>query len=98
MFFIKNNCPICRTGMLGVRRCADGKNFVVMCDECETVWASPEHISLMNALDVSPPKFEVAELGVAVAGGLAEWADHEEIDTRGWAKYVKGEQVTHLIR
>lgn len=98
MFFIKNSCPICQTGILGVRQCADGKNLVVMCDECETVWASPEHISISNALDVSPPKFEVAKLGVFVAGGLSKWADHEEIDTWGWGNYVKGEQFAHLLK
>lgn len=92
MFFIKDSCPVCRTGTLGVRRCADGKSLVVMCDECETVWKSPALISTANALDAAPPNFEVAELNIAIAGGSAEWAGHEEISAKGWGAYVKGEQ------
>lgn len=94
MFFIKNSCPVCQTGILGIRRCADGQNLVVMCDECETVWISPELISASNALDAPPPAFEVAELGIAIAGGSSEWASHEEIAIKGWRKYVAGEQLT----
>lgn len=80
--------------MLGVRRCADGQNLAVMCDECETVWASPELISTSNALDAAPPRFEVAELGVAIAGGSAGWANREEIEAKGWGEYLAGEQPT----
>ena len=92
MFYIKNSCPVCRTGTLGVRRCADGQSLIVMCDECETVWKSPAEISTSNALDAVPPNFDVPDLGVSIAGGSAEWAGHDEICAKGWVKYVTGEQ------
>ncbi len=92
MFFIQDGCPVCRAGVIGIRRCADGHSLVVMCDECETVWASPSLISASNALDAEPPDFAVAELDVAIAGGSAGWAAREEVAAKGWAQYVKGEQ------
>lgn len=92
MFFVQDSCPVCRAGVLGIRRCADGHNLVVMCDECETVWASPSQISASNALDAEPPAFAVQELNVAIAGGSAGWAVGGEVAAKGWAQYVKGDQ------
>jgi hypothetical protein len=92
-FFVEDNCPVCRTGFLGIRCCSDGQTLVVMCDECETIWASPENISRSNALDAEPPMFEVVELGIAIAGGSAKWASCEQITAKGWEMYVKGEQT-----
>jgi hypothetical protein len=92
MFYLQNCCPVCQAGALGIRRCSDGQNLVVMCDECETVWASPESIATSNALDAPPPHFEVVELGVAIAGGSAAWATTAEIGGKGWSEYIKGEQ------
>ena len=92
MLFIKDSCPVCRTGTLGLRRCADGQSFVVMCDECETVWKSPALMSTANALDAVSATFEVVELGVAIAGGSAAWAGPQEIFAKGWGEYVAGMQ------
>jgi hypothetical protein len=94
MFFIKDSCPVCRTGLLGIRRCTDEQNLVVMCDECETVWESPTLISTTNALDAEPPNFEVASLGIAIATGSSGWAGQEEINAKGWSSFVKGEQLS----
>lgn len=92
MYYIKDNCPVCRTGIIGIRRCADGLNMVLMCDECETIWASPKQISTSTALEAVPPNFEVQELGVAIAGGVAAWASHEEVIAIEWGEYIAGEQ------
>ncbi len=91
MYFVKDSCPVCRTGMLGIRRCADGKTLVVMCEECEAVWVSPELISISNALDAAPPTFEVTEIRIAIASGAAGWSNHEEIVAKGWEKHISGE-------
>jgi hypothetical protein len=80
MFFIKDSCPVCRTGLLGIRRC--------------TVWESPTLISTTNALDAEPPNFEVASLGIAIATGSSGWAGQEEINAKGWSSFVKGEQLS----
>ncbi len=92
MLYVQIGCPVCRTGVIGVRRCADGKNLVLMCEECETVWASPDRINSTNALDAEPPGFEVKQLGVAIAGGSAGWATEAETASKGWSKAVKGVQ------
>ncbi|BBB62100.1 hypothetical protein UNDKW_3827 [Undibacterium sp. KW1] len=62
-----------------------------MCEECESVWASPELISISNALDAAPQNFEVAEITVAIAGSAAGWSNHEEIVAKGWEEYISGE-------
>lgn len=92
MFYLNNSCLVCRTGSLGFRRCSDGKSIVVMCDECEAVWDSPNLISTSNVLDAAPPDFEVQGLGVSIAGGSATWANYDEICAKGWRNYVAGEQ------
>jgi hypothetical protein len=92
MLFVSDECPICRTGIIGIRRCADGETLVLLCDECERVWESPRLISKSNALDPEPPEFVVRKLGVSIAGGSAAWATKEEVTAAGWADYVKGTQ------
>ncbi|CAN7744941.1 MULTISPECIES: hypothetical protein [unclassified Variovorax] len=41
MLIVLAECPICRNGLIGIRRCSDGSTLVLMCDECESVWADP---------------------------------------------------------
>ena len=92
MLYVQIGCPVCRTGVIGIRRCADGKSLVLMCEECETVWASPDRLDGANALEAEPPGFTVEQLGVAIAGGSAGWATEAEIASKGWSKAVKGAQ------
>jgi hypothetical protein len=92
MLYVQIGCPVCRAGVIGIRRCADGKSLVLMCDECETVWASPESIDSSNALEAEPPSFVVQQLGVAIAGGAAGWASAEDVAAHGWSDAVKGVQ------
>jgi len=73
MLIVRVGCPICINGLIRIRRCSDGKSLVLMCDECESVWLDPKHISAEESVDVRPPSFAVAQLGVSVAGPLARW-------------------------
>lgn len=92
MQYVQVGCPVCHTGVIGVRRCSDGLAMVLMCDECETVWTSPEEIAISNALDAEPPEFLVSGLDVAIAGGAAGWATEGEVAHKGWSAFVKGTQ------
>jgi hypothetical protein len=85
MLIVRVGCPICINGLIGIRRCSDGKSLVR--DECESVWLDPQHISAEESVDVQPPSFAVAQLGVSVAGPLAGWARDEEAST--WRTYVR---------
>jgi hypothetical protein len=87
MLIVRVGCPICANGLIGIRRCSDGKSLVLMCDECESVWLDPQHISAEEAVDVQPPSFVVAQLGVSVAGVLAGWAGDAEASP--WRTYVR---------
>jgi hypothetical protein len=92
MLYVQIGCPVCRTGVIGIRRCADGESLVLMCEECETVWASPNHIDADSALSVDPPDYVIPQLGLSVAGDRAGWATDEEVAAKGWGGAVKGMQ------
>jgi len=91
MFYIKA-CPFCGDGALGIRRCADGHKLVVMCDECESVWTSPDNISLTNILDIEDNGFKLRDLELEIGGGSAGWASEAEIAAKGWSQFVVGVQ------
>ena len=92
MVYVRIGCPVCQTGVLGIRRCSDGRSLVVMCDECEDVWASPEDLDVQSVLEAEAPAFRIELLGVAIAGEAAGWANEAEVVTKGWSSFVQGVQ------
>lgn len=92
MQYVQVGCVVCVQGVLGIRRCSDGKTLIVMCDECETVWSNPQQLGADSALDATPPEWIVRELGVAIAGDKAGWATNAEVAAAGWADAVRGTQ------
>jgi hypothetical protein len=92
MVYVKVGCPVCQTGVLGIRRCSDGRSLVVMCDECEAIWESPKDLGTGAVLEAEPPAFWIEQLGVAIAGDAAGWASEAEVATNGWSSFVQGVQ------
>jgi hypothetical protein len=75
MLIVRVGCPICINGLIGIRRCSDGKSLVLMCDECESVWLDPKHISAEESVDVQPP----------VSASAIEISGASRTLTRGWS-------------
>lgn len=88
MFYV-GTCPFCEQGRLGVRICNKAGDAVILCDECDAMWLSPE----INA----PPAFpEQPNLPCPCCPGNltddpAHWASFGEIYQKGWISAVKGE-------
>jgi Zn-finger nucleic acid-binding protein len=90
MLYIKKNCPICRYGTVGFRRCSDGETIFLMCDECDSVWLNPQEVDSNHALYPSPPDFLVPTLGCSAMKSLSQWASDEDVTKKGWMSYVAG--------
>jgi len=89
MFYIKQFCPICKTGTIGFRFCEGENRIILMCDECDTVWNSPDNISVCHALFLTPPGFCISGTNCCLIA--SHWATREEIKKQDWAAYVYSE-------
>lgn len=68
-------CPICRQGRLLAVRGAAHDRLLVMCDDCESQWESPQEA-----------KFFDHALTVEIKGVIDATA--EQVETAGWAPYA----------
>lgn len=78
-------CPICGNGLRGVRVCCGRP--VVICDECDAVWATPDVADRISASS-DPPCGQCSE---SLWGKQAHWAGQEEVTAAGWWTQVQGE-------
>ena len=68
-------CPICHQGQLLVVKGVVLNRLLLMCDDCESQWSSPQATqSYENALHVEQQVVDASE---------------EEISAAGWDKWVK---------
>jgi hypothetical protein len=79
MFYMKGRCAFCGEGVVSFYRGADGA-LMLLCDECELAWHSPEDVS--EAAAIRGPEHTFPD---------GRWASFVEIEERGWAPYVEGE-------
>ena len=91
MLYIAKTCPICRTGNIGFHRCSDGATVILMCDECDSIWTSPDNVAAETMLDVSEPDYKVPGLDCTPWGSKGGWATLQDVDRVGWSSYVAGE-------
>lgn len=82
-------CPVCETGPLGIRMCASGDHAVVMCDECDAVFADPE--SLAKAYYPDQPDLPCPICNTSLRDPASHWADDEEVARAGWTDAVAGD-------
>jgi len=88
MYYV-GTCPFCEQGSLGIRICSKAGDAVILCDECDALWLSPE-------LKGKPAFLEEPDLPCPYCpGNLTEspacWASMGEIIERGWIATIKGE-------
>ena len=87
MFYLKENCSVCGDGLLGFLLCSDDKTVVVMCEECCSVWLSPDELE-QPPIVTEAPKFLLPESDVSISGGAATWASLQEIYASGMRRYA----------
>lgn len=91
MFYISIICPACSAGVVGFRRCSDEHRIVLLCDECNAVWKSPDDISLKTVIFPQAPSYLINGPEVSVAKPASRWATADEITRAGWHHFVAGE-------
>ena len=92
MFYIEKSCPMCLYGSVAFRKCSNDKTIILLCEECESIWLTPEGVDASSALAASQPDYLVPALEeCSWALPLARWATMEEIIERGWGIHIAGE-------
>ena len=62
-----------------------------MCDECNTVWLTPNNTTLEASLYPQPPLFQVPTLDCSIQRPSSRWANLEEVKHQKWEDYIIGE-------
>lgn len=88
MYYV-GQCSVCGNGVRGVRICCGTP--IVVCDECDAVWTSPDTGDRRSA--AADP--ECAKCGNTLWGSQAHWASQAEVQDAGWWANVQGEARPH---
>ncbi|WP_152525050.1 hypothetical protein [Marinobacter sp. C1S70] len=89
MYYLEKNCSVCGDGILGFLRCSDGRTIVVMCEECSSVWLTPDEVEDKYPLYPEAPRFFLLpNSNVSISGGDSGWASLEEISSAGMGDYA----------
>jgi len=88
MFYV-GTCPFCEQGNLGVRLCSNSEDAVILCDECDAVWLSPEITG--KPLFPEEPDLPCPYCAGNLTESPARWASMGDILKSGWITAIKGE-------
>ena len=72
-------CSVCSEGRLMVVKQQDDSGLILLCEECESAWTSPE-----KAADV--------QKNVTITGLDISFATMEDIARAGWSRYSLNEE------
>jgi len=73
MKYWKGICPACEQGRLLVMNILGASKLFLLCEECDSAWASPEEVSLETYFDFGD---------VAIG-----YADATDVINAGWERY-----------
>lgn len=88
-------CEQCGQGLKGVRVCASGRHLLILCDECEAVWLTPED---EQPTYLKQPDLPCPACGASLMQPPARWATIEEIRKVKWEDVLRGEYTGELKR
>lgn len=86
-------CEQCGQGLKGIRACASGRHFLILCDECEAVWFTLED---KQPTYLKQPELPCPACGASLMRPPARWATMEEIRAVEWEDEVCGEYTGEL--
>lgn len=82
-------CPVCDQGALGAWICGACNNAVVMCDECDATWSSPDAAAVPTYLGL--PDLPCSLCRAPILLPPSHWADRVRIMELGWGHALKEE-------
>lgn len=82
-------------GWLGFYLCGDQETIVLLCEECDTVYVSPndKNNGVPSRLG-DAPHFLIEAIGIPAAGGRD--ATRAEILAKGWGSHIEGEYAYNV--
>lgn len=80
--FTIGECRICGTGPLGLRTCGRCGQVVVLCDECDAVWADADFAG--EPIFADDPHLPCPGCSDSLWEPPSHWASQSEIDTTEW--------------
>ena len=88
-FYHLGTCPICNQGLLGVRTCGNCLASFVLCDECESIWETPDTTEPAGYPD--QPDAPCPQCESSLVADPSRWATLEEIEQLDWLDHIQGE-------
>ncbi len=75
-------CRLCGTGPLGLRRCGQCHEIVVLCDECDAVWTDADFSR--NPVLTTDPALPCPTCSASLVELPSTWAKRHEVDSCEW--------------
>lgn len=76
-------CRICGEGALGAWICGACNSAVVMCDECDATWATPDSAAEPSYSELL--QMPCSDCGAPILLPPSHWADRARITELGWS-------------
>ncbi|QEG38937.1 hypothetical protein [Roseimaritima ulvae] len=87
--FSIDQCPLCKTGLCGIRICGihtDTPHGLVVCDECEAIWQQPDTTSEHLYPDSENARCPICE--APLWGDASRWATADDCRALGWEQAI----------
>lgn len=81
---VRQECPICGSGPIGLMYILDNQAIVPICDECESVWYKVDDIDEKDPLDLQGEPRVFPEIKIT----QARWASLNEIENKGLKELI----------
>lgn len=82
--FYAGTCRICQAGPLGLRTCGGCESVVLLCDECDSVWAGADTTGVPDA--VGSEQLLCPRCGESLYEGQSHWSTLAEISACEWTR------------
>lgn len=91
-YHLETTCPICLNGWIGFWRCSDGETIILICDECDSIWADPNDASDAHKMLHSTARDNyIAEIDCYLTGQASGPATLPDIERKGWLSFIDHE-------
>lgn len=94
MMYHAGFCRICKTGVLGVRRCGQCGNIVLLCDECDAAWNDAQ--TDRRPQYAKKGDLPCLECGSSLIDPPSHWASYEQLQEADWLQQAIQEKQIEI--